>query len=137
MVSFWPHPTRRNAGAMELVIRIVHLIDTEDCFEAAFVKSFVVGYERQTFNDWLNLRPHFWEDRSILGVFCRLTLYLTAQVVVVFRLWLYQRIELISYLSTSYYNYANGTNGRTFVIGCFKVNCCEIFHLFFCFSDFF
>ena len=31
---------------IKLIVGIVHLIDTEHCFETALVKGLVVGYER-------------------------------------------------------------------------------------------
>ena len=54
---------------VELIVGVVHAIDTEDGFKTAFVKRFVVGYKGQALNKWLYLRPYLWEYGGIVGVF--------------------------------------------------------------------
>ena len=60
---------RGGKGVVELVVGIVHLIDTEDGFKAALIKGLVVGHKRQSLNQRLYLCPHFRKDRSIVSVF--------------------------------------------------------------------
>ena len=53
----------------ELVIWIVHLIDLEGGFEAAFVEAAIVGYQRKSFNQRGDLFPDIRKYWSIPGVF--------------------------------------------------------------------
>ena len=39
-----PSLARCDAGAMELIVRVIHLIDTKNGFQAAFVEGFVVSH---------------------------------------------------------------------------------------------
>jgi hypothetical protein len=75
-------------GIVELVVRIIHLIDTEDGFQAAFVKWFVVSYEWKSFNQWFNLPPYLGEYGGFLSILTAQAMYLTAPVVIIVGLWL-------------------------------------------------
>lgn len=55
-------------GVVELIIGIVHLVDTHHGFQATLVEGLVVGYKGQTLDEWLYLCPDLGEDRSIVGV---------------------------------------------------------------------
>ena len=52
---------------MELIVGIVHLINTEDGLKATLVEGLVMGNERKTGNLRLYLLPHVREDG---GIFC-------------------------------------------------------------------
>ena len=55
---------RRCEGAVEFIVRIVHLISLEDGFQATFVEGTVMGYERKTFKAVGHLSPYVGKDRS-------------------------------------------------------------------------
>ena len=38
-------PTGSSQGIVEAIVRIVHLIDLEHCFQAAFIEVGIVGYK--------------------------------------------------------------------------------------------
>ena len=60
---------RSAAGAVELIVGVIHLIAAHHGFEAAFIERAVVRYERQTHNKRLNLLPDIREHRRIFSVF--------------------------------------------------------------------
>ena len=55
-------------GVIKLVIRIVHLIDTKDLFQAAFVEWTVMCHKWQTFYFGRNLFPDIREYRRVFRV---------------------------------------------------------------------
>ena len=48
---------------IELIIRIIHLIDPMDRLEAALIKPRIVRDQRQPLNPWRNLLPNIWKYR--------------------------------------------------------------------------
>ena len=71
VMSPWPTLSRCYTGTVKLIVGIVHLIDSENGFEAALVESLVMCHQRQSLYERLYLLPHFGEDWSVLCVFCR------------------------------------------------------------------
>ena len=85
-----PAAARRYAGAVELVVGIVHLIDAEHGLLAAFVKRLVVGHQGQTLYQRLYLPPHFRKNRGAGGVGGAKSVNLAAPIAVVLGFWLYE-----------------------------------------------
>ena len=107
VMSFRPAFARCHTGTVKLIVGIVHLIDTKDSFEAALIKCFVVSHQRQSLYEWLNLLPYLGKDWCIVGVFSTKVMNLRASVVIILWLRLDEGIELIHYLTTPHYHYAN------------------------------
>jgi hypothetical protein len=118
--------TRSAQGVVELVVRIIHLIDTEHGFQTAFVEGLVVGHEGQTFDKWFYLCPHLGKYGGFLSIFTAETMHLAAPIVIVVGLWLYERIEGIDNLAVPDNDNAHRTNGATLVVGCFEIYSCKI-----------
>ena len=102
--------TRSAQGVVELVVRIIHLIDTEHSFQTTFVEGLVVGHEGQTFDKWFYLCPHLGKYGGFLSIFTAETMHLAAPIVIVVGLWLYERIEGIDYLAITHNDDTNRTN---------------------------
>ena len=64
----WHFPARDAEGVVEFVVGVIHLIDAEDCFQAAFVEGTVVGYEGQSFNQRPDLSPDLGEQWCSVSV---------------------------------------------------------------------
>ena len=98
-------------GIVKTIVRIIHLIDLECRFQAAFIEAGIVGYER---------------DRSYLVaeiidcLFVRIALTqpmnLQAPVVVVVRLRLDKTIETVSHQPIMHHDHSNGTDARWLLI---------------------
>lgn len=88
-------------GVVELVVGVVHLVDSEDGFEAAFVETAVVGDEREAFDLVLNLLPDYGEDRGVFGVFFGEAVDLLAEPLVVFGLGVDEAVEGVYDLSVT------------------------------------
>ena len=82
--------SRSAASAKELIIRVIHLITTENSLQAALVKRTVVSHERQTFNERLNLFPDVWKHQRILGITLSQTMHTGVPIIIVIRLRLNQ-----------------------------------------------
>lgn len=111
MAASWPNLTRSDASAVELIVRIVHLVNTKDGLKAAFVEGFVVGHERQTGYLRFYLPPHFREYGCIFRICGTQAMHAATPVVVIRRFGLDERIELVDNLTATNDNHANGTNG--------------------------
>ena len=83
----------RKTCAMELVVRVIHLIATKNRLEATLVKRFVVRDQRQALNKWFYLRPDFRKHRGIVGVLVTKPVDPLAPVIVVIGLRLDERIK--------------------------------------------
>ena len=101
-----PHFARCHASAVELIVGIVHLIDAEDSLQTTFIKSLVVSYEREPGYLGFYLLPYDREDWSFFSIRGTQTMHLTALVVVILRFGLDERVELVYYLSATYYDNA-------------------------------
>ncbi len=99
-----PDSAGGDAGAVELIVGIVHLIDTEYCFKTTLVEGLVVGHKRETGYLGFYLLPHIGEDGRIFGVGCTQAMYLTAPVVVILRFWLDERVELVHNLTVPHHD---------------------------------
>jgi hypothetical protein len=77
---------RDTKGVVKLIIGIIHLIDAEYGFQAAFVERLVMCHKRQAFNQGFYLCPHFRKDRSIIGISITESMNLLAPIVIVVRL---------------------------------------------------
>ena len=134
MAALRPTLARCHTGAIEHVVGIVHLIDTEDGFQAALIEGLVVGHKGKIGNLGLYLLPYLGKDGSILGIISTQAVHLTAPVVVIIWLWLDERVEPVSNLTVTHDDDANSADRRPFVVGCFKVYCSKVLHLtgYFC-----
>ena len=128
MTTFGPDLARGDAGAVEVVVGIVHLIDTEDGFQAALVERLVMRHKRKPRYLRLYLLPHFGEDRRIVCVCSAKAMHLTTPVIVILWLWLDERVETIYHLTSSNNNHADRAHRRTLIVGGFKIYSCKIFH---------
>lgn len=104
MTALGPHFARCHASAVELIVGIVHLIDAEDSLQTTFIKSLVVSYEREPCYLGFYLLPYIGEDRSHFRISGAEAVHLTAPVVVILRFGLDERVELVHYLSATYYD---------------------------------
>ena len=123
---------RSDAGAVEWIIRIVHLVSAKDCFQTTLIKSFVVGYKGKTLNQWLYLFPDFWEDGGFLCVLTRETMHLGTPIIIIIGLRLDQRVEGINNLAISDDDHTNGANTGSLVVGSLKISALLVFipHVF-------
>jgi hypothetical protein len=95
---------------VELVVRIIHLIDTEHRFQASFVKRFVVGNKWQALDKRLYLCPYLGKHRSFVGVGTAKAMHSATPIIIIVGLWLNKGIEGIHYLPIPHNDDANGTN---------------------------
>ena len=101
---------RSPAGAEELVVGIVHLIDTEHGPEAALVKRTVVRHEGQSGDERLDLSPHHGEHGSVVGVFVRESVYLLAEPGVVVGFGMDERVERVGDDTAAHHHHAHAAH---------------------------
>ena len=110
----------------ELVLGIIHLIGAEDGAKAAFVKGAVMGYQREAFDQRLNLCPHIGENWGIVGVSTAQAMHLSAPVVIIVGLGLDERVELVHNLPVTDNDHSNGAYRRTIIVGGLEIYSCKI-----------
>ena len=107
MMTTRPYLAGFYEGAIERIVGVVHLIHAEDCLEACLIECLVVGYKRQSFYLWFYLFPDIRENWSFLCVFTAEAVDAGANIVIVVRLRMDQRVELVYFLSVSDNNHTN------------------------------
>ena len=70
-------------GVVELVVGIIHLIDTEHGLEAALVETGVVRNQRESLDERPYLLPDIWEYRCIFSILRPKAVYPPAEPLVV------------------------------------------------------
>ena len=95
---------------MKFVVGIIHLIDAECGFKATLIKCFVVSNQRQLFDEWLDLLPHFGKYWGIIGVGDTESVHSATPIIVIFRLRLDELVEFFFNLPSTHYNHAHGAH---------------------------
>ena len=113
---------------VKLIVRIVHLIDVESCFQTSLVKWLVVSHQWKTFYQRFYLRPYFWETRCIIRVFMTKTMNLRTPIVIIVRLRLDERVERINYLAIANNDDSYRAYAATLIVGRLKIYGCKISH---------
>jgi hypothetical protein len=91
-------------GIVKLIIRVIHLIDTEDGLQTTFIKGTIMGHKGQTFYQRFYLSPYLGEHGGIVRILTAEAVNLAAPVIIVVGLWLDQGVERIYNLSVPDYN---------------------------------
>lgn len=112
---------RGPAGAKELVIRIVHLIDAEHGPEAALVKGAVVRHEGQSGDERLDLSPHDGEYGRVVGVLVRESVHLLTEPGVVVGFGMDERIERVGDDTAAHHYHAHAAHAAALPVGGLEV----------------
>ena len=121
-------PSRSRERVMELIVRIVHLIDPEHLLETAFIKGTVVSDQRQPLDKRFYLLPNIGKDRSVIRVLRAKAVYLSAEPLVVLRLRMDQTVEPVHNLSATYDDYAYTADAAGALVGRLEIYRREISH---------
>ena len=116
------------AGAIEIIVRVIHLIAAEDGFQATLVKRLVVGNQRQTLDEWFNLCPHVGEDGCVVGILVTQAVDALAPVVVVVGFGLDERVERVGHPAVTHHDHTHRAHAGALAVGRLKVYCCKISH---------
>ena len=118
-----------HAGAVELIVRIIHLVATKHGLQAALVKGFVMGNERQPLNQGLDLGPNEREYGSIVGVLMAQAVYALAPVAVIVGFGLDKGIEGVGDFTVTHDDDPHRAHAGALAVGRLKVNRCKVSHL--------
>ena len=116
------------AGAEELIIRVVHLIDLEHGLETALVEGAVVSHQRQSFNQRLDLPPHGGEHGCVVGVFVREAVHFLAEPGVVVGLGLDERVEGVGDDASAHHHHAHAAHAAAVPVGGLEIYGCKVGH---------
>ena len=96
-LMIWKAAAEMPAGSgqciVENVVRVVHLVDPVNGFQAAFIKAGIVRHKWVIFQQRLDLFPDLWEHWRILSIFRSKTVHLAAEPLIVFRLRMDEAVE--------------------------------------------
>ncbi len=127
--QLWKSLARSNACAVKLVIRIIHLVTTEDSLQATLIECLIMGHEGKALYQWFYLFPYFWEHWSLFSILTSEAMHLSTPIIIVIWLWLDQRIESIYDFTITHNHYSNRANTGSLVVSCLEVYCCKVSHL--------
>ncbi len=130
------HSSRHTKCIKELIVRIVHPIDTKHSFEATLVERSVVSHQRQTLNQRFYLSPNIWKNGSVVCVFVSQPMNSPTPIIVVVRLRLNEGIERIDNLAIPDDNDTHRTNRTPFIIGRLKIYRRKVSHCLYPFTFF-
>ena len=88
-------PTGSCQGVVKNIVRIIHLINPVNGFQATFIKPGVVRHKWVIFQQRMDLLPDLREHRRVLRIFRSQTVHLAAEPLVVFRLRMDETVERI------------------------------------------
>ena len=123
-------PTGSPIGTMKFIIGIIHPITSEDGFQTAFVKGFVMGHQWKPFYHRCYLCPYFREDRCIVCISLGEAMYFGIPIAIVIGFRLDEGVERIHYLSIADNHDSYTAYTGAFIVGGFKIYSCKVFHLF-------
>ena len=127
--GMWKSSLRSPIRAMKFIVGIVHLITTEDSFQAAFIKRLVMGNQWKPFYHRCYPRPHLRKDGCIFRISLGKAMHFRVPIAIVVRLRLDEGVERIYYLSITDNHHSHTTYTGPFVVGGFKIYGCKVFHL--------
>jgi hypothetical protein len=116
------------ACAQKGIVRVIHLVTSENCLERILVESLIMCYERQSINEWFNPPPHHGKNGSVIGHLPCYPVYARTPICVKIGLWLYQRIECICHLATTNNDKPHTAYAGAFVISRFKIYGSKVEH---------
>ena len=119
---------RSAAGAIELIVRVIHLIAAHYGLQATFVERAVVGYERQALNQWLYLVPNIRENGRVLGVGLGDAMYERVPIKVIVRLRLDKGIKRVHELAFFHNHHTHAAHAGALVVGGLEVDGGEVVH---------
>ena len=115
-------------GVVELIVGIVHLIDTEHGLEAPLVETGVVRNEREPLDERFYFLPDVWEYRCIFGVLRAKPVYLPAEPLVVLRLGVDETVEGVHNLPVTHDHHSDGAYTGGLLVRRLEINSCKISH---------
>ena len=117
-----------HAGAIKIIVRVIHLVAAEDRFQAALVKGFVVSHQRQSLDEGLNLCPHVRKHGRIVGVFMPQAVDALAPVAVIVGLGLDEGIECVHNAAVTHNDNAHRAHAGALAVGGLKIDGGKISH---------
>ena len=115
-------------GIIELIVRVIHLIYSENFFQASFIELAIMGNEGKALNHRGDSLPDIWKHRSVISILLRKTMDLLAKPLIVLRFRMYQAVERIHNTAVTYDNHSHAAYAGAALVSGLEINCCEIFH---------
>ena len=113
---------------MELIVGIVHPIDTEHGLETSFIETGVVRNEGEALDERFNLLPDVWEYRCIFSVLRPQTVNPLAEPLVVLRIGVDETVEGVHNLPVTHYHHSDGAYAGGLLVRRLEINSCKISH---------
>ena len=127
--QLWKSLAGGHTGAVEFIIRIVHLVTTENCLQATLIEGFVVGHEGKPLYQRFYLFPHHRENGGLFRVLASEAMHLGTPIIIIVGLWLDQGLKRIHDLTIAHDHHTHGADAGTLVVGRLKIYCCKVSHI--------
>lgn len=121
-------PPGRGQGVEEAIVRIIHLVHLEYCFQATLVETAVMRHQRQALQERSNLLPYIREDRSPVGILRTEPVHPPAEPLVVFRLRMYETVVGIYDLPSADDDDPHAAYAGGLLVRRFEIYGCKICH---------
>ena len=121
-------PSRCRQGIMELIVRVVHLIDAKYLLETSLVKSAVVGYERKSLDERTGFFPDIRENGSVLRILRSQAMDSPAEPLVIIRFGMDQAVESVRDPSVTYDDDPDAADAARAFVRCLEIYRRKISH---------
>ncbi len=115
---------------MELIVRVVHLIDAKYLLETSLVKSAVVGDQRKSLDERTGFFPDIRENGSVLRILRSQAMDSPAEPLVIIRFGMDQAVEPVRDPSVTYDDDPDAADAARAFVGCLEIYRRKISHLF-------
>ena len=119
-------------GVQEVVAGIMETVGSENCFEAAFVKAGIVGYEGDVGGETVGFKggqdavfylvPDIWEEWCVFCIIGAKTVDLLAKPGIVVRIGMNQAIERVHHFPIAHDDDAHGADAAGAAVGGFEID---------------
>ena len=113
--------SRGPISAVELIVRVIHLVAAHHGLEATLVEGAIMRHERQAFDERFNLSPDVWKHGRILGVGLGDAVDEGVPIEVIIGFGLNKRIERVHKLAFANDDHADAAHAGALVVGSFEV----------------
>ena len=117
-----------DAGTVELVIGISHLVATEDSLQTTLVEGLVVSDQGKSLDEGFNLRPHIGENGGVVGILMTQAMDALTPITVIVGLGLDKRIERVHNLPITHNDDTNRADAGALGVSGFEVDSGEVLH---------
>ena len=126
---FAKRAARGPAGAIKLVIRIIHAVGLERGFQASLVERAVVRHQGKAFDPRGNLFPYVGKEGGGGRILCPQSVDACVPIEIIVRFGVDEAVDAFGNLALAHDDHPDAAYAARFPVGGFKIDSGKVFHL--------